>query len=211
MFNPTQKKEAYKKSLGKSLQEAINDVKDNKEVIKQYVVEHGQKPEENIANLAAQALLLHEAKIWDKVENYGIPDYEAAENEVLAEEQSREDSGEISNFGGGILGSVFKAGSAALKNINAKRVKNGKKPLLDGEKGKKLQEKIQRFADNEDKAAYQKADTKKNVKDTALKTFVDTLSSDVERKKTNDAIKKYLPYAIIILIAVFFLGKKINK
>lgn len=186
---------------------ALKVIKENLPLINRYVVEHGEVPEKNPIALAAQATVLHENKIWHKIENEGIPDYESAEKEVLQEEQLLEDKGEISNFGGGILGVVFKAGSKALEKINVKRVKANKKPILGGEKGKKLLEKIQKHAEIEDSSGNGKNPLSK-YKDTDTGIFLNELAKEVEAQKTKKALKKYLPLIIVgVFIIIIFVVK----
>lgn len=190
---------------------ALQIIKENLPTIQQYVIEHGEKPETNPISLAAQATLLHEQKIWDKVENDGIPDYDSAENEVLAEEQAAENRGEISSFLGSILGVVFKAGARALPKINEKRRKAGKKEILAGEKGQRLLNKVNRHVEIE--AIYDAQNDARNnagskFKQTDAGIFLSSLSDEVESQKTMEAVKKYLPYAIIAIIAIIYFARK---
>lgn len=222
MYDANTKKQAYIGSM-KAVDEiavkagvkpeiiALQIIKENLPTIQQYVVEHGEKPEKDPISLAAQATLLHEQKIWDKVENDGIPDYDSAENEVLAEEQAAENRGEVSNFLGSVLGVVFKAGAKALPKINAKRVKAGKRPILAGEKGRRLLDKVNRHVEIE--AIYDaENDARKGVgskfKETDGGIFLSSLSDEVERQKTMEAVKKYLPYAIIAIVAIIYFARK---
>lgn len=183
---------------------ALQLVKENIPAINKYVIESGEIPEKNPIALAAQATLLHEEKIWDKVENDNIGSYEAAEREVLAEEQAAEDKGEISSFLGSILGIVFKAGSKALPKINEKRVAAGKRPLLAGEKGQRLLQKVNSHIMIE--AVNDNKPMGKN--NSAAGIFIDEVSNEVERQKTKEAIMKYLPYAIIGIVAIIYFARK---
>jgi len=188
---------------------ALQLVKENADTIKQYVIEHGEKPETNPIALAAQATLLHEEKIWDKIENGGIPDYDSAENEVLAEEQAAENAGDVSNFLGSVLGIVFKAGNAGLDKINAKRVKAGKKPLLGGEKGQRLRQKLDKHIELE--AIYDRQNPKQGngkFAKTDGGILLNSLADEVESQKTQEAIKRYLPFAIIAVIAIIYFARK---
>jgi len=189
---------------------ALQIVKENQPTIEQYVIEHGEKPLKDPIALAAQATLLHEQKIWDKIENDGIPDYESAEKEVLAEEQAAEDRGEISNFGGSILGVVFKAGNKALDKINIKRKKNGKKEILAGEKGQRLRQKIGQHIEIEAIEEMKKSRPGQTdfFKKTDAGIFLDSLAKEVEAQKTKDAIKKYLPYIIIAVVGLIYFARK---
>lgn len=220
MYNATEKKQSYIGAM-KAVDEmaikakvkpeviALQIIKENLPTVRQYVIEHGETPEKDPIALAAQATLLHEQKIWDKIENDGIPDYDAAENEVLAEEQAAEDRGEISNFLGSVLGVVFKAGSSALNKINEKRVKKGKKPILSGEKGRKLLEKVGRHIEVEEVIDENTPDRNNSkFKETDAGIFLNSLANEVERKKTMDAIKQYLPYIIIAIIAIVYFARK---
>ena len=220
MYNPHDKKNDYINSMkaidkmaihAKKSPEvvALEVIKENLPTIQQYVLEHGQKPEADPVSLAAQAMILHEQKIWDKVENGGIPDYEAAEAQVLADEQAAEDAGSISNFDGSILGVVFKAGSSALDKINAKRKAQGKKPILDGEKGQKLRDKIGRHIELEriDSASLGKK-TNSKWKETDGGIILDSLAKEIEREKTKQAVKKYLPFAIIAIVLIIIIARK---
>lgn len=190
---------------------ALQIIKENLPIVQQYVIEHGEKPEKDPIMLAAQATVLHEQKIWDKIENEGIPDYDSAENEVLAEEQAAEDKGEISNFLGSVLGVVFKAGAKALPKINEKRIKAGKKPILAGEKGQRLFNKINQHvqleAINEAEREYYKSGESGFAK-TDAGIFLGSLATEVERQKTMEAIKKYLPFIIIAIIAIIYFARK---
>lgn len=189
---------------------ALQIVKENIPTINRYILEHGEVPEKNPIALAAQATLLHEGKIWDKIENGGIPDYEAAERQVLAEEQLQEEQGEVSSFVGSILGVVSKAGNAALPKINKKRVAAGKRPLLAGEKGQKLLAKINRHVQLEayDDAMNTGNDGSGTFKGTAGGIFLNELANEVERQKTMEAVKKYLPFAIIAIIIIIYIARK---
>lgn len=189
---------------------ALQVIKENIPTINRYVMEHGEVPEKDPIALAAQATLLHENKIWDKVENGGIPNYEDAERQVLAEEQAAEDRGEISSFLGSIMGVVFKAGERALPKINKKRIAAGKKPLLAGEKGKKLFQKINRHVQLE---AIMDAEDNTNdgsgvFKNTAAGIYLGALSDEVERQKTKEAIQRYLPFIIIAVVLIIYLARK---
>lgn len=222
MYDANTKKQAYIGSM-KAVDEmavkagvkpeiiALQIIKENLPTIQQYVIEHGEKPEKDPISLAAQATLLHEQKIWDKVENDGIPDYESAENEVLAEEQAAENRGEISSFVGSVLGVVFKAGAKALPKINAKRVKAGKKPILAGEKGRKLLDKVNRHIEIEEVYDAENNTGKRvgnKFKETDSGIFLSALSDEVERQKTMEAVKKYLPYIIIAVIGIIYFARK---
>lgn len=189
---------------------AIETINGNLDKYRQFVIEHGERPETSPEALAAQVVLLHESKIWDKIENAGIPDYTAAEEQVFAEEEQSEFEGNISNFNGSLLGAAYKAGVAALGKINQKRVAKGKKPILEGEKGKKLLQKIESHIQYE-KVLQANEPPKKsngNFANTTIGAAAMAAAESIEKDKTTEAIKKYLPYAIIVLILVFLIGKK---
>lgn len=219
MYNPNTKREDYINSM-KVVDEmaikagvkpevmALQLVKENIPLIQRYVTEHGERPEENPIALAAQATLIHESKIWDKIENEGIPDYEAAEKQVLAEDQALEDRGGVSNFGGGILGIVFKAGSKGLDKINEKRVKAGKKPLLAGDKGVKLRNKVLQHIELEEVQGRGIKPAGDKWKKTDAGILLDSLAREVENEKTKEALMKYLPFIIIAAVIIYLIGKK---
>lgn len=188
---------------------ALQIVKENIPAINRFVIEHGEIPEKSPIALAAQATVLHEQSIWDALENENLGSYEAAEREILAREQAMEDKGEISNFLGTILGVVFKAGAKALPKINEKRIAAGKKPILAGEKGQRLLQKVNSHMEIEE--LYDQRNGKplnSNFKNTTGGILLNNLAEEVERRKTNDAIKKYLPFAVIAVIVIIFIAKK---
>lgn len=187
---------------------ALTVVEEKKPIIQRWVKEHGEKPYDNPAMLAAQATLLHENKIWQKMQKNAIPDYFDAENAVMAEEQHQEDSNYFDDFDGGILGAVLTAGDKALDRINAKRTARGKKPILAGERGKKLREKVKLAPEFIELKKGGIATGANSESDIAI--IKDELINEIRRRETKEAVKKYLPLAIIVLVAVFFIGKSMK-
>ena len=181
---------------------ALKVMDDHKKDFEQYVIDNGQVPESDNRNLAAQVTLIHEYKIWKAVSG-GIPDYDAAEDQVLSQQQAAEDNNEVAAFDANLLGTAFKAARAALPKINEKRVKAGKKPLLAGEKGKKFLEKISKHLDIVIKDAPKGTG---KFKSTDIGIVTGSLADQVTKEKTIAAIKEYLPIAILIMVAVYMLG-----
>lgn len=116
-------------------------VENQKPGIHNWVKRHGHIPKDNPMALAAQATLIHERKIEDKMRS-GIPSYDGAENAVFYDEQLSEDRGNYEDFDPSVLGAIFKAGDAAIQAVNSHRVKSGRKPILSGKAYTNFKKKI---------------------------------------------------------------------
>ena len=215
MFSAVNKKQAYIRAM-KQIDKiaaklnippedaALQIISTNKPAFEQFVIDNGQVPESDNRNLAAQVALIHEYKIWKTVKG-GVPNYDAAEDVVLSEQQQAEDLGGNA-FDATLLGTAFKAARAALPKINAKRIAAGKKPLLAGEKGQAFLNKIGQHLDIVIKDAP-KETTNGRLKNTDIGIIGGALKDQITKEKTIAAVKEYLPIGILILVAVYILGK----
>lgn len=190
---------------------ALNDVEDNKPIIQSYVRNAGQVPQRNPAALALQATQVFQNKVSDR-QAKGVPDYEQAVEAEMDDttDQWNEDNGD--QFFGAIITSVFKAGNAVVKKINEKREKDDKKPLFAGKNWQKL---AQKYKDNEgvvDDAltAAEKAFLALTVKENAKVSTIEAGKNAIVNYQTEQAIRKYLPWALIALLIAFMLGKKLK-
>lgn len=190
---------------------ALSTVEANKPLIQDYVQQNGQVPQQNNAALAVQATKQYINDVEDK-QNNGVPDWDAAQESVI--EDYKEEWGEdADNFFGSVLTSVFSAGGALVAKINKNRTDAGKNPLFAGKGWEKIAKKI---ADNKEvvtdaMTANEKAFiaiTKKEIdnakkKDTAIAAATGAFVSDQKRQ----AVKEYLPVALLVLVFVFVIGK----
>ena len=191
---------------------ALTIVSENMPAIKKYVLEHGVKPSTVPATLAAQATEIHENKIWEKM-GQGIPDYDQAEQAVLSEDQHGEDAMYFDGFLGGLLAAVLRAGNKAIDKINAKRVQNGKKPILAGQKGIALRKKIEAHAQLEQQLPQYSsgADPLASFKQTDAGIFATSLTDQIRQDETMSAVKKYAPWAIAAVILIVIIVRKTSK
>jgi ribosomal protein L9 len=192
---------------------ALNSIENNKESIQKYIEANGHEPQINPALMALQGASIFQSKIAKK-QLEGVPEYEAAHDAVIDDEQ--DEFGEVADeFFGAALASVVKGASEAIKKINAKRAGKGLKPLFRGKNWQKIGEKLEKNKDVLVDAAnaQEKAFLAITQKEYALaKANESALGAGVGAAKdeyTNQLIKQYLPVVIIVLVIVFFLGKKL--
>jgi hypothetical protein len=189
----------------------------NTDQLVQYVQDRGHVPVSNTGpELAAQATIIHEQLVEDRQLN-GVPEYDVAEQAVFQDYTDYEEQmdTEPDEFGPEILGAIAGAAKNALAKINAKRAAKGKKPLFGGKKAKALTDKIKNAVDVKGTAEGVNVFVK-TAKDEALnnpqdKTDLAILVQEgikaAEKLKKQEYIKKYLPYAILLIVAVFLIGK----
>lgn len=132
---------------GNPVEMSLGVIRENIHGIRRYIKKHGYNPQPTPLTMAAQATLIHEGKIAEKMGS-GIQSYDNAENAVFYDEQLAEDAqsgytGESSeDFDPEVLASIFRAGDAAIQVINQKRITKGKRPILDGKAYQNFKRKI---------------------------------------------------------------------
>jgi hypothetical protein len=187
------------------------------EALPSFIKQAGEAPvSDNQEAMAAQATMIHENNIEQK-QAAGVPDYDVAEAAVFEDYEIAADEGEVDDFAPALIGSILAAGKNALAKINAKRVKNGKKPLFAGKKFKALQDKIKAAVD------VQPTDTGLNIALNTMKQHPDVKdakdSSDVQilidealkqarKVETKKAISGAMPLIIIGLVVVVIIARK---
>lgn len=191
---------------------ALANVAANAPTVASYVEQQGLIPQQNPAALAMQATQAFVNEVENR-QNEGVPDWDTAQDSVIQDYQESWD--EADNFFGSILQSVFAAGKALVEKINVKRTAKGKKPLFGGKGWKKIAEKV---ADNKEVVtdsmnSAEKAFlalTKKEVteavrkeKQSAVGAGADALINDQKKQ----AIKEYLPYALVAAVLIFVIAK----
>ena len=194
---------------------ALRIVKENRPHIEAYVRRHGGNPHPNPAVLAAQACIVHENKIAYK-QKMGVPDYQTAEDAVLAEDQISEDMGESDSFAPALLGTIFKAGKTAIAKINQKRVAKGKKPILSGPKFQNLVNKVKEHVqiDTGENGATIKLSNLNTAppipldQQSDLNIIKDALIDQATTDAKTDWIKKNLPIIAIAAVVLFVVLKK---
>ena len=194
---------------------ALKIVKENRPEIERYVKMHGGNPDPNPAVLAAQACIIHENKIAH-MQASGVPDYEMAENRVLSEDQTREDLGKSDSFAPALLGTLFKAGKKAITNINNKRIANGKKPILSGQKFQNLVKKVGQHVNiqtnenglNIGVTGLNTAPPKPLNQQSDLSIIAGSVMDQMETDKKNDYIKKNLPLIALAIVALILIIKQ---
>ena len=189
---------------------ALQDVIDNKPLIASYVSNAGQVPQKNPAALALQATEVFQNKVEQRQAS-GVPDYEQAsiaEMNDITDDWNNDNGDE---FFGAIATSVFKAGNTLVEKINEKRQGNGKKPLFSGKNWKKLAQKykdnsgVVDEAINANERAFLAMTVKENEK---VNSPLIAAKNSIVNYQTQQAIRQYLPWALVVLIIVFFVGKK---
>ena len=188
---------------------ALENVEANRPLIASYVANAGQVPQRNPAALALQATEVFQNNVQQRQQS-GVPDYEAASNAEMESTADEWHENNADEFFGAIAVSVFKAGSALVKKINQGREANGKKPLFAGKNWQRLAEKYNANSGVVDEAltANERAFLSLTAKENQKVTAVGSATDAVIDYQTKEAFKKYLPLIIIILVAVFFIGKK---
>ena len=188
---------------------ALNNVQQNQPLVASYVSNAGQTPQQNPAALALQATNVLQGQIAYK-QSMGVPDYDTAFDAVIQDSQEDWGNEETDEFFGAILTSVFAAGKTLLEKINSNRSSKGKKPLFAGKNWQKLAQKVN---DNQsvvnealttNERAYLALTVKENERQSAMGASMGSFADD----QRNQAIRQYLPIALIVLVAVYFLGKK---
>lgn len=196
---------------------ALRVVKKNMPRIKKYVLESGQTPSENPAELALQTAIIHERKIASKMNN-GIPSYEAAENEVFRDEQQKSDSSAFDDsyqdFNPAILGAVATVSKAGVTAINKKREEKGKKPILSGKFWNFLKSKTENIevSTEGDRLVIGIDGKPRKATDSELAAGLTASMEEIERQKKREWMKRNLPVIIIIAVAVlagvYFLARR---
>lgn len=193
---------------------AQNNVAANQPLIASYVANNGIQPQANPAALALQATQVFQDKVEQKQVS-GVPEYESAVSSVIDDEREGwEDDEQADNFFGTVMESVFKTGKALVTKINVNRKQAGKPPIFQGKNWQSLAEKIAKNepvvtdALNASEKAFL-ALTKKEIDEAKKQSALSYATGAFGDQQGAAALKQYLPFIIIILIGVFFLGKKL--
>lgn len=172
--------------------------------IKKWVKRHGFLPHENPMALAAQATLIHEGMVADKMRG-GIPSYDGAENAVFYDEQLAENEQGYDDFDPSVLGAIFKAGDAAIEAVNAKRIKKGLKPILSGKAYTNFKKKVTDniHIDGQNITYTLPVGKETNPDDASdLRVAMEAAKGSLISTAQKDWMKKNLPIIIVVLVAV---------
>lgn len=197
---------------------ALKVVENNREKIEDYIAQNNIVPAKNPASLAVQATLIHEGKVYDKIDN-GVKDYFQAGRAVMQDEIDFFENGIYSDFiGGSLLGSILSAGKAGIDKINTQRTAKGKKPILSGKFYQNLKtkvgDKVQVIRD--DNGYKIEVDAKRpqatpDAQKSALDLFITGAVDDVERQKKREVLRKSLPYVIGGVLATILIIVLLRK
>lgn len=196
---------------------SLQILNNNPEALPAFIKQSGQNPvSENQADLAAQAAMIHESNVAEKQDS-GVPDYDVAEAAVYEDYEQAAESGDVDNFAPAIFGSIFTAGKKALEKINAKRVKNGKKPLFQGKKFKAMAEKVKGAIDVQTTATGLNVALNTIKRDNEVKTkqdqsdvqiLIDAAMAEARKVETKAALKKAMPLILIGLVIVVIIARQ---
>lgn len=184
--------------------------------IESYVTAAGLVPAENPAALATQAYLIHNDRIENAMQRYGIIDVEAGENFVLEQDAQSFDDNEqtpFNSFAPALLAVVGAVGKKGVEAINDKRIKNGKKPILSGKFWDFLKNKTELSQDGSNLDIKIKGNPNAGEpSQSELAAGFRAAQAELEAQAKADYLKKNLPLFIIIGIAViaaiYFIVKK---
>ena len=181
-------------------------VENRKKDIGNYIKNNGFNPAENPSALALQALLIHDGKIKD-MQSKGIPDYYIAENTLLQKQIEQEESGFDNFIGGSLLGSIFRAGDAALDKVNKKRLEKGLKPILSGKLAEKIRKNVKlSVEENRIVLAANLPDDKGPKKsDSQIGAAIEGINESLTKDGKNDFIHDNLLVIVIAFYGVIYL------
>lgn len=167
-----------------------------------YIKNNGYNPAKNPAALALQAMLLHDSKVVD-MQSKGIPDYYLAENALLQNQIEQEENGVDNFIGGSLLGSIFRAGDAALDKVNKKRIEKGLKPILSGKLAEKIRKNV-KLTSNENKIVIS-ANLPEDKGDKKSTSEVGAAIEGINESLTKDGKNDFL-HDNFLVIAITFYG-----
>ena len=171
-----------------------------------YIKNNGYNPANNPGALALQAMLLHDGKIAD-MQSKGIPDYYLAENALLQNQIEQEENGTDNFIGGSLLGSIFRAGDAALDKVNKKRIEKGLKPILSGKLAEKIRKNV-KLSVEENRivlAANLPEDKGPKKSDSQIGAAIEGINESLTRDGKNDFIHDNFLVIVIAFYGVIYL------
>lgn len=182
--------------------------------IDSYVSAAGLTPEENPAALATQAYLIHNDRIADAMQRFGIYDVEAGENFVLEQDAQSFDGNDhnaFNSFAPALLAVIAPVAKKGIEAINDKRIKNGKKPILSGKFWDFLKNKTELSADGSSLDVKLKGEPGEPSQ-SELAAGLRAAQAELEAQAKKDYLKKNLPLFIVIgvavIAAIYFIVKK---
>ena len=187
-------------------------VEEKRPEIERYVRRHGLIPAKNPVDLSVQATLTHENKVAGIMRKQGLP-YREAQKVVFMEESALNFTG-AENFAPALLSLVASVGKKGIESANAKRVQNGKKPLLSGKFWTWLKEKTKAvsLSSEGDNLNIGIAGRKGTGEQTELGAGLMGAQAELERQAKKDYLKRNLPIFILIAVAlgigIYFIVKK---
>lgn len=201
---------------------ALQTIQQNLPLVQGYVQQYGPQygqsvPYQNPAQLAMQAGTIYGQQVEDKM--FYVPDQDLAEQSVWADVSEDWGSENADEFFGSLLQSIVNAGKTLIDKINEKRAAKGKRPLFAGKGWQKIAEKYAANKDVVDEAltSAERAFLAVTRNEYAQKsgggfsaTPVGAAGNAFINDQKKQAIMQYLPYAILLIVVVFFIGKKMG-
>lgn len=205
-------------------QVSLEEVQQYRPQIESYVQRNGLQPMQNPAALAAQAVMIHENNVQEKLDGGGVWDEERAEELVYDDAEALQDlTGEPDEFIGDIVGRVIRAGKTALDKVNARRRAAGKKPILGGKNWQRVTSKISKnepiITDTlnrvdmaaatilgKEVAAASQANRGRGAS-SDVGAAVSGIVQSVRRDEYGNAARRFVPVVLIVVVIAFLWGK----
>ena len=187
-------------------------VEEKRPEIERYVRKFGRIPAKNPVELSMQATLTHENNVAKMMRVKGLP-YMEAQREVFAQESALNFDGS-ENFAPALLSLVASVGKKGIESANAKRIQNGKKPLMSGKFWQWLKSKTAGVSLNSegDNLNIGIAGRTRSGEQTELSAGLMGAQAELERQAKKDYLKRNLPFIILGVVAlgvgIYFLAKK---
>jgi len=183
---------------------ALKIVEANKPRIERYVINRGEQPLQNSAELALQAFVLRQNEVdeMQKVLGCNREDCETflEQNESEAHEIN---SADADNFIGGIVDAIGKVAARGIEKVRAKRKEKGKPTKFwDG---------LSKLTNSEAAAKGEEGATMGNKVGIFARDVIDAIKRDEKKKEINKMLPYFIGGAILLILITVLISKNAGK
>lgn len=186
----------------------IKIIEEKKPEIQKYVFDGGNKPSNNLFELATQAALTHENEIAKEMQQSNT-DYDTAESLIF----SKQSFDGVENFAPALLAVVGAIGKTGITAINESRIKQGKKPILSGPFWQQFKKKTAgvEIGTDGDRLLIGIDGKPPSPATTAAGRALEAMQAEIESQAKKDYLRKTLPIFLVVVAAIVLFVIYIRK
>ena len=186
-------------------------IKEKRGEIARFVKEAGMTPDTDSTGLAIQATIAHQKRVEQKAKQENLSLSEA-ENKVLDRQEFLSYTGNVEDFDPSLLAVVASVADKGVQALNAKRVQQGKKPILSGPFWQSLKTKTKNVGLSAEGSDLNiKIRGGETPTDSQLAAGLGGAADEIERIKKREFIKKnavWFALAGVAIIVLIYLAIK---